>query len=138
MRWNYSRAKWLIIPLAIVAVIAINPPTWVEATISDRGWIKDITYSESAISNPVTQVLYGGTVEVLGTPIRLSKLDCAEWDTAAGRTATARMQELAKSGTFTCQLHGRRSYDRKIGECEVNGRDVSDTMIAEGYCRRWR
>jgi endonuclease YncB( thermonuclease family) len=108
LRWSLKRpgnwAGWLVFPAAIAVVIAINPPTWISASVSDPGWIAEVRYSGTSIAGPVTHVRDGDTVEVLGTPIRLAKLDCAERGTAAGERATARMRELARAGAFSCSL----------------------------------
>ena len=137
IRGTLSRVKWMAFPVAIAAVIAINPPTWVSATLSDPGWLTRMQRSGSSVSGIVTHVRDGDTVEVLGVPVRIANLDCAERGTAAGQAATTRMRELAKMGAFSCSLHGRQSYDREVGVCSVEGRDTGEIMIAEGYCRRW-
>jgi len=141
LRWSLRRsgnwARWLVFSVAVAVVIAINPPTWISATVADPGWIAEVRYSGTSIVGPVTRVRDGDTVEVLGTPIRLAKLDCAERGTAVGERATARMRELARAGAFSCSLHGRKSYDREIGNCSVGGRDVGEIMIVGGYCSRW-
>jgi endonuclease YncB( thermonuclease family) len=142
-----DRANWLLLPPLLVLIVAIGPalmdglglpttarsgafPVTLSPTVSTGG--------DGLISGVVTHVRDGDTVEVGGVPIRFAKLDCAETGTAAGERATARMKSLAASGPFTCRLHGRRSYDREIGECAVGGEDVGETMIAERLCRRWR
>jgi endonuclease YncB( thermonuclease family) len=44
-----------------------------------------------------------------------------------------RMFQLASGQQVTCRLHGRKSYDREIGECQLaDGRDLSTVMIREG------
>lgn len=133
-----DRAKWLVFPVVIAGVIAISPPAWISATVSDPGWLTRFRYSGSAVSGVITYVRDGDTVEVLGVPVRIANLDCAERGTAKGRAATVRMRELAHTGAFSCQLEGRKSYDREVGVCSVAGRDVGEIMISERYCRRWR
>lgn len=90
------------------------------------------------LTGRVSHVRDGDTIEVAGVPIRLSTLDCAERDTAAGRVATARMRALVAGQVLSCHLHGRRSYDREIGDCALQGGpDIGDVMLAEGVCRRY-
>ena len=97
------------------------------------------TGSPDALTGRVTHVRDGDTIVVGVTPIRFADLDCAELGTAAGERAKARMQALADGKTVTCELTGRRSYDRMIGECNLrDGRNLSAVMIQEGYCGRWR
>ena len=97
------------------------------------------TRSPNALTGRVTHVRDGDTIVVGNIPIRFTNLDCAELGTAAGERAKDRMQELAGSKTVTCELTGRKSYDRMIGECDLSdGRNLSAVMIEEGYCGRWR
>ena len=93
----------------------------------------------SEIVGRVTHVRDGDTIEVAGTPVRFARLDCAEMDTAEGVSARKRMVELVRGQTVTCRLSGRRSYDRVIGRCDLeDGRNLSQTMVNEGYCGWWR
>ena len=96
------------------------------------------TGSSSILTGRVTHVRDGDTIVVGVTPIRIANLDCAELGTAAGDVAKVRMQELVGGKTVTCDLTGRKSYDRMIGECDLgDGRNLSVVMIQEGYCTRW-
>jgi endonuclease YncB( thermonuclease family) len=86
----------------------------------------------------VTHVRDGDTIEVLGVPVQIANLDCAELDTAAGQSAKALMRRLASSGPATCILEGRRSYDREVGVCSIsNVGDVGEAMISARACGRW-
>jgi endonuclease YncB( thermonuclease family) len=94
--------------------------------------------SRRTISDAVTHVRDGDTIEVGGIPIRFSNLDCAERDTNAGKRATARMNSLTSNKILVCRLNGRKSYDRNIGDCTLpDGRDLSAVMVAERYCKRY-
>lgn len=86
----------------------------------------------------VTHVRYGDAIEVNRTPVRFNSLDCAELGTLAGARAKTRILELAAGKTVTCRLTGERSYDRRIGSCELSdGRDLGAVMRREGFCSRW-
>lgn len=99
-------------------------------------------HAASAGNLPGSRVTYvhdGDTIEVDGLSIRIAALDCAETGSVAGEAATRRMRTLVSAERVTCSLTGERSYDRWIGSCRLaNGRDISDVMIGEGLCRRWR
>lgn len=90
------------------------------------------------LAGRVTHVRDGDTVEVSGVPVRIANLDCAERGTAAGERATDRMRQLANLGPFSCDLEGRKSYDREVGTCQLaDGRDVGEVLISERQCGRW-
>lgn len=87
----------------------------------------------------VTRTRDGDTIVVGLIPIRIANLDCAEKGSRAGDRATRRAKELVAGETMTCQLEGRRSYDREVGVCALSdGRDFGEVLISEGYCSRWR
>ncbi len=88
----------------------------------------------------VTHVRDGDTVELGDVAVRIANLDCAERDTAEGQAASVRMRELVAGREVTCELEGRRSYDREVGTCALasSGEDLGETLIAEGTCERWR
>ena len=91
------------------------------------------------LAGAASHVRDGDTIVVSGVPVRCAKLDCAELGTAAGERARQRMAVLVQGHPIQCELTGRRSYDRMIGECDLpDGRSLSSIMIREGYCRRWR
>lgn len=107
---------------------------------SSRAWLPTtpIEQSESNIVGVATHVRDGDTIEVGGVAIRLSTLDCAESDTVEGQRATVRMNQLVSGQTLSCSLHGRTSYDRQIGDCQLSsGDDIGDIMIRESWCRRY-
>ena len=91
----------------------------------------------AGLAGPVTHVRDGDTIEVRGVPVRLSTLDCAESGTAAGERATRAMRALTRGKVAACSLEGRRSYDREIGDCAIDGVDLGASMIRGGYCERW-
>jgi endonuclease YncB( thermonuclease family) len=71
------------------------------------------------LTGSVTHVRDGDTIEVSGVPIRFAGLDCAELGTAAGERAKQKMVRLVAGRQLQCELTGRRSYDRMIGECDL-------------------
>lgn len=128
-----------------------RPPFMLFALAAVAGAMNLILYPERESLSPssgpveqrlvgmVTHVRDGDTIEVVGKPIRLAKLDCAEKGTLRGSVATRRIYALTKGQSLTCRLSGRKSYDRWIGECSLrDGVDLGDVLIREGYCKRWR
>ncbi len=79
---------------------------------------------------------YGVTYRVLGydTPeTRFAKCDA---ERRLGKVATRRFDELLRTGEVKVEETGRiDKYGRSLARVYVNGRDVSETMIAEGLAR---
>ncbi|WP_299483257.1 hypothetical protein [uncultured Paracoccus sp.] len=93
----------------------------------------------AVLMDRVTRVRDGDSIVVGLIPIRIANLDCAESGTSAGERATSRAKELIAGQILTCRLEGRRSYDREVGICTLEGgMDFGEVLIAEGYCSRWR
>lgn len=142
-RRSRNRLRWLklprlrrINPMVVIIVGAAIGFAYLNFVGEPEG---SRTGSSSVLTGRVTHIRDGDTIVVRSTPIRFSNLDCAELGTAAGERAKVRMQALAGGKTVTCDLTGRRSYDRMIGECDLgDGRNLSAVMIREGYCIRWR
>jgi endonuclease YncB( thermonuclease family) len=110
-----NRSKALLIVVAVLS-----------ATVAFSG-------SADTLKGAVSKVRDGDTIVV-----RLSTLDCPEMGTAAGLAAKKRMMELTRKRKVICDLEGRRSYDREVGDCALlDGTDLGEVMIAEGWCGRW-
>ncbi|MEQ9260195.1 MAG: hypothetical protein RIG84_14000 [Roseovarius sp.] len=122
----------LMVGVALVVfpyVVETNPGNGSRAAV---GWDKRIT-------GDVTHVRDGDTIELGEVAVRLANLDCAERDSVEGKRAAMRMWLLAGEGKVTCDLEGRKSYDREIGLCHLSdGRDMGRVLISEGLCRRWQ
>lgn len=139
--WNrlYWRARYQVTSavtgVAIIAAIALVSG---EFSSSDSTSSVVTSPGQGSVAGIVGHVRDGDTVEVAGVPIRFETLDCAELGTDDGERAKLRMRELALGQPLACQLIGRSSYDRQIGNCRLSdGRDVGEVMIAEGWCERW-
>ena len=81
---------------------------------------------DGGLRGAVTLVRDGDIVEVAGTPVRIANLDCAEWGSAEGSAASARMRALVDGQDVVCRPTGRRSYDREVGTCALasSGEDL--------------
>lgn len=139
--WNrlYWRTRYRItnaaIGLAVIAAIAVVSGEFSRPDSSPVGFTSRGSFTVTGI---VDHVRDGDTLEVAGIPIRFETLDCAELGTEEGEKAKLRMRELALGELLSCQLAGRSSYDRQIGNCRLtDGRDVGEVMISDGWCARW-
>ncbi|MDX8513502.1 thermonuclease family protein [Mesorhizobium captivum] len=92
--------------------------------------------------------LDGDTIILDGRHIRIANIDAPEIheyrcdaELRLGLVAKRRMAELLESGPIVVHEgdHGRMvdRYGRLLATIEVAGRDVGETMIAEGLARRW-
>lgn len=87
------------------------------------------------LEGTVTHVRDGDTIEIGETAVRLSGLHAPEMDEDSGREARAFMVDLVAGKVVLCQLEGRRSYDREIGDCFIDGRDIAGLLVAAGLGR---
>ena len=91
--------------------------------------------ADSVLEGTVTHVRDGDTIEVRGVAVRLSGLHAPEMDEDGGREARAFMVDLVAGRVVECRLEGRRSYDREIGACTLNGDDIAGLLVAAGLGR---
>ncbi|GAA6190912.1 thermonuclease family protein [Phaeobacter sp. NW0010-22] len=95
------------------------------------------TITDSQVIGPVTHVRDGDTIEVADVPIRLNGVTCDELGTPMGKQATATMRTLVAGQRVSCSLSGQKSYDRKIGRCQLaTGQDLGEELISQGVCGR--
>ena len=78
----------------------------------------------------------GDTIRINhSTKVRLSGVAAPERDEPGGPEATAFMKHLVNGKTVRCDLNGEKTYDRLVGTCYVNGRDIGEAVIAAGMAR---
>ena len=94
--------------------------------------------SQSTIlSGTVTHVRDGDTIEVNGTAVRLSALDCPENDTRQGQAATKLAKQFLGAQAI-CELTGAKTHDRVVGYCSIGGNDFGSYMMQNSSCEVWR
>lgn len=96
--------------------------------------------ADRTIEGRVTVVRDVDTIVVSGIPVRLNGVDGPEMSTRIGRDARTFMTRLVRGEMVTCQLSGKRTYDRWVGICYLDDQDIGAIMIANGYaldCRRY-
>jgi len=92
----------------------------------------------------------GDTIRVGGggPNIRLARIDapelpghcrrgrrCASGDPYASKAA---LQALLDAGLLVCENVDRDFYRRRLAECSVNGRNLSDAMLSAGHAQLYR
>lgn len=86
------------------------------------------------------QVRDADTIVVNGTPVRLQGIDAPELGTSAGRDAKRWMVSYLRGKNVECNFTGERTYDRYVGVCYADGRDIGAEVIAAGFaldCKRY-
>src|SRR5690349_8507845 len=63
--------------------------------------------------------------------VRVADFYAPELHTAAGPKAQAAMERIAMGRTVQC-IAGRRSYDRVVAQCTLNGTSIGELMRREG------
>jgi len=100
----------------------------------------------AALCEPMElRVWDGDTLRIGGEPVRIMNVDTPEiGDKARCRSEGARavkakdrLAELLQSGKVRVTAHGRDKYRRTLAVISVRGRDVGDTLVAEGLARTW-
>lgn len=79
------------------------------------------------------QVRDADTIVVDGTPVRLDGVDAPELKTRAGKDAKRWLVGYLRDKNVTCDLTGKKTYDRWVGVCYADGVDVGAAVIAAGF-----
>ncbi|HEX2843390.1 thermonuclease family protein [Hyphomicrobium sp.] len=88
-------------------------------------------------------VIDGDTLEIAGERVRLEGIDAPETEQTCeggwfgtwkcGRAATEQLRWLVGGRRVDCSSTGRDKYDRVLGWCSVDGRDVNAEMVRSGH-----
>jgi endonuclease YncB( thermonuclease family) len=52
-----------------------------------------------------------------------------------GQAAKERLEELLRNGSIQIIPHGRDVYDRLVADVFVNGQNVAEILLSEGYAK---
>ena len=85
------------------------------------------------LSTLQVRAIDGDTIRVGGERIRLRGIDTPEMSEPAGPAAKQRLEELLRNGPIRIEPHGRDVYHRLIADVFVNGQNVAETLMQEGY-----
>ena len=78
-------------------------------------------------------VIDGDTIQHQGQKIRLNGIDAPERGQPYGAKATRALARQLRRGKVTCRLQGKDKYGRHLGTCYVQGRNVNEWMVHNGY-----
>lgn len=85
----------------------------------------------------------GDTIRAGEERIRLSGIDAAEMNGACdaerrlARITRDRLADLLAGGNVEIERNGRDRYGRTLATVRVNGVDVGERLVEEGYARVW-
>ncbi|MGE3151488.1 MAG: thermonuclease family protein [Nitrospiraceae bacterium] len=78
----------------------------------------------------------GDTFAYNGTKVRLRGIDAPETGTPGGFEAAQRLAALLREGAITIVPVSQDVYGRTVADVFLNGQNVADVLIAEGYAKR--
>ena len=78
-------------------------------------------------------IIDGDTIQHKGQQIRLKEIDAPERGQPYGPQATRALAGQLRRGQVTCRLKGKDKYGRHLGTCYVQGRNVNEWMVRNGY-----
>jgi endonuclease YncB( thermonuclease family) len=90
----------------------------------------------------IASVVDGDTIEIHGTRIRLSGYDTPERGARCGDTnvyqrAANELSDFIANRTVACVPTGTDEHQRTVATCSVNGTDLGDYMVSQGWGRDW-
>jgi len=96
----------------------------------------------------IPQIVDGDTVYIGNEKIRLSGIDAPETDQicldaqgqafACGVVARDKLQAYSDGREWECDLSGRDRYGRDIGTCYVEGEDINQWLVRNGWALAFR
>lgn len=91
--------------------------------------------STQSIVGSRTRVIDGDTFHAKGTSFRVRGVDTPELGQPRAEAAKRRLGELLNSGTVTVTPRAVDKFGRTVADVHVDGRNVADTMKAEGLSK---
>ncbi len=90
----------------------------------------------------IASVIDGDTIEIHGERIRLSGFDTPERGARCGdidvyQTASLALADFIANRTVACAPGGTDRYNRVTATCSVNGADLGDYIVSQGWGRDW-
>ncbi len=86
----------------------------------------------TVLTGTVTHVRDGDTIEVGKVPIRLNGVSAPELKEPLGQRSKKFMRQLVEGERVRCELDGTKTYDRYVGVCFRDGKDIGIAVIAAG------
>jgi endonuclease YncB( thermonuclease family) len=79
----------------------------------------------------------GDTFSYNGIKVRVRGIDAPEIGTPGGFEAAQRLAALLREGPIKIIPVSHDVYGRTVADVFLNGQNLAEVLIAEGYARRW-
>jgi len=140
--WRRARRR-VLLPGLLLVLLGL----WLTDPDTLKSALRGIAPNTSEAVDPrLLTVVDGDTVRLAGTSIRLTGFDAPETyraqcdaERVRGEAATARLRELIElaSTAQLAYLPHQDQYGRDLARLTLDGSNVSDTMVGEGFARRY-
>ena len=127
-------AKWSVASALIASLLLVSPT---------RARNADPVPPVGARVTGEVRVVDGDTIVLAGIRVRLEGIDAPEsgqtcprrWlgDWACGTVATNALARMIEGRQVVCESRGPDKYNRMLGICFADGRDVNAAMVREGH-----
>lgn len=88
--------------------------------------------AQTQLQGPVTHVRDGDTIKIGPVAVRLEGVSAPELKEKLGQDAKIFMRQLVFGRPVLCRLTGSKTYDRFVGICFLDGKDIGEAIIAKG------
>ena len=93
------------------------------------------TRAQTELYGPVTHVRDGDTIKIGPIAVRLEGVSAPELREKLGQQSKIFMRNLVIGKIVLCRLNGSKTYDRFVGVCFLDNKDIGATIIAKGLAR---
>ena len=134
---NKRLVGWILLCWLVGGMVFISQIEEVREVLRQQveggwGFVRRITDGKAThLFRP--RIIDGDTIHHEGQKIRLSGIDAPERRQPYGTEATQALARQLYRGRVTCQLQGKDKYDRNLGMCYVQGRNVNEWMVRNGH-----
>ena len=91
---------------------------------------------ERTVESWQVRTVDGDTIRYGTDRIRIRGYNAPELSEPGGREAALRLEQLLRNATISIVPHGHDVYGRTLADVFVNGQNVADVMMMEGFGRR--
>lgn len=126
----------VVLPPAAVLIWRQIQPAPVEASSATQSQAVD---GRSAV------IVDGDTIGFGSERIRILNIDApesyqpnCEKELVAGLKAKERLAQLVRAGMIVVQREGKDRYGRTLARLSVDGRDIGETLVREGFALPWQ